>query len=1403
MSDPLGLFSTQSNEADPLGLFDAPKKQNSWFENDLAKMNAAEQDVAKKTEEYQQTPGKFLQDFMGKSVDNNTNLLKPLVGIAEQIPAGLQAVGGVASGLANAGLGLFSDKYSYQSGKEGFANTTLSKALTPETESGKALYAGIGALLSKFDKSLDNPEMIKTIVNNTPGLNYMHDWSSPEGQRAIEAAVYGFGKAAPDIAVAAGAEHAIAPVVGAVKAFKNRPTGKLEVLDQQTTPTTKAPEVWQQQELPLENSVQQVAEMQNRPTGQRDLFAPVNEPQPVTLGQVSPREIPKPLEHQSDLPFNTSVEEIARRQSEGRPQADMFAENRLPERPVEQPKQLTDFGTRERTGYTQGQELQLETPRRETPIVAERPTMERAVDKVAAGQNFALSAEERIIWEKTKAAVEQVTDHTEPLSEKQIAQKMMDRTWVEEAVTKARQMDQMYAEIMKRTTDRISMMKAEKAREQLGETLDTLEQHLKETGKKVEEFTGFGPKTYKAKQLENAPKIKVPRGQRGALNFGSSEPGKNKFFASIPGFEHLKSLIPKDAAPAAVLPKILSEKDGNIRFNRVQSGAMSMAEKTGSTLIQTVGRYVQNAYKRAELAHREFVIPVEKAFTKLPRKDVKDLAGVMKREMFDGRVITDEQLANAKFTPDQIAAYKGMRNMFKEALKAQNESRVSLGLKPLTEKEAYLSSRWSGEWKAPVYIEGADGKPKLAWYVAERTKIGAENAIKYLKDNGYKVVDDMSQVKYRGSGSVGKASYGQLPDAYVTMLDILGKDDLVTQTIKELMEAQMSTEGFQSLGQSKHFKHKENVRGFQGDRPWANETKDAYNLFKEQFDYAKNAFEWAELQKATSASKELLTNGDVLKNQPKNVTSSKMYLKNALGLDENRFVKGLESQIAETLGIDKSFFYKPINNMKSYFLTSKLALSLGYTAANLLQPIWSGARHRDLSHNGFKHNPLKTTSMALSDGTAALLRHEVGVNAPMSKLGERALDYYEANGGVSRNIYDEASSLGKNKVLEHIEAPLAYTVAAPEKLARSVSFMSFVHHLEQSGKFKGNELGMFQKAEELTNMTMVDYRRTERPSAFQQVGAVGNALATLQTFKFNYLNTLHEFSQKAAKGNWTPLATWIATQGIIGGAISLPFLQDADDIWETIKGALPHGAYTKVKDVSIKPYMISHMGDLAYGLPSNILGVDLSSRMDASQTQDLSMSGLFPFIADTYRQASSLGEAVTNSNETTMSQAAYNVAPTGLQGMVETSLPAFKAGPKNAQGKQVYQRPRALEKHEGLYARTPKEELIRSIGLRSLEESKTSTMEYRMSQNNKELSDRMKQAATDYYDAISRKASKEVIAKYANRYIELGGQSGALQSLIKQGELNQSTTPDQRRAIAAKTQQGATTYNRYDNFNNP
>jgi hypothetical protein len=123
-------------------------------------------------------------------------------------------------------------------------------------------------------------------------------------------------------------------------------------------------------------------------------------------------------------------------------------------------------------------------------------SLDEAAKKVTAGKLFDLTAAEKVAWEKATVDIKELGAGYTKLSDKAIAQKMMDRQWVAEAYTKAREKAAMFDEIAQRAANQQTKFDASVKRDQMLDLLTTLEDNLRKP--RPTSAGGQGPKTREA-----------------------------------------------------------------------------------------------------------------------------------------------------------------------------------------------------------------------------------------------------------------------------------------------------------------------------------------------------------------------------------------------------------------------------------------------------------------------------------------------------------------------------------------------------------------------------------------------------------------------------------------------------------------------------------------------------------------------------------------------------------------------------------------------------------------------------------------------------------------------------------------------------------------------------------------
>lgn len=893
--------------------------------------------------------------------------------------------------------------------------------------------------------------------------------------------------------------------------------------------------------------------------------------------------------------------------------------------------------------------------------------------------------------------------------------------------------------------------------------------------------------------LKKQNTIQLPKSQRGAIDFGKPAPDKAKAVDDILGTK----LYQEATDPKTIVKDALYEgKDGSGSILLSAGGTLEGA-KRNSALIKGGVRIVQRLKNIAEDKIRTSVFPVEKRLRKLSSTELQDLSKVMKSEMFDGTPVPMERLAEI-FSEKQLAAYSEMRRMFKDALNTQNEARAKQGLDPITAQEAYLSSRWRGDFRRAIYNK----EGKLVWYLAAETKKGldtqAQALVKKFPDlAGGDHVDHVTR-------SVGRDN---LQSLYSTMLDVLGRDDPKVEQVRQWVEDQTRMEAEGALAQTKHFEKKSNVRGFIGDRPSntmfgkLDPKKEALAMFQEQINYAKNAHKWAGLQEAGAQLKEIFSNEDLQTQQPKNMQYLREYYLDQVGMGTAKVVRHLEDAFKET-GISPKAVEGGINSIKSLWISQKLVASAGFMLSNVIQAGNMIPHLIDLQRT-YKGNPLALPAALISgfaEGMLMATGHLTGtakemINSAKYRPGDsifsaKAMKYAEDNSVIARSIYDEAPIESSFSKTGRIANGLGKTISMPEAFLRSVVYMTYVNMLKYGGKI-ANDMEIFRIAEEKTNISMGDYRTGERALIFSKLGTTGSALNLLQTYPMNYYNQWSWAARETMRGNAAPAAAMFAVQATAAGVMGIPGFADTDKLWNGIKNILAEHspkAWNSVKDIDLKSFVLNNFGEAGlYGAVSKATGVSVTSRAAAPAGSEMLANPLAPAI-DLSKQVVNAGAAILSpSDKQKTAQSLLSSAPVGLQGYLETG-PLREQTSVERNGQRVYGKTTDLAAREGQYSRSPSEEKLRSFGLRSQKETYEKDLAYKTRSKDVQAATVASKLPDRVYNEV-RKGNIDEAKVYIRMYAEITGKP-MTEDMFQSRIMDEYTTSAEKATMKAKTLPG-------------
>jgi len=800
----------------------------------------------------------------------------------------------------------------------------------------------------------------------------------------------------------------------------------------------------------------------------------------------------------------------------------------------------------------------------------------------------------------------------------------------------------------------------------------------------------------------------VPRSQRGGVNFkevskalGRAENAMSKFYGKIPGHREVMVGFTQRYPNVEELRKqiISTGKNSKQYFNKLQSGSSLSAIQTKDPLIKGVSSIMQAAAKRVDHNIELFVRPIEDGLQKLRKADPQafmDLGEVFKREMLQRKVYTPEQLSQAGFTPEQVSLYTDMRDLYNRTYEAQNAVLEGQGRPKLSKLEYYMASRWKGDWGTSVY--GPDGK--LMWVIRGDSKAEVQAGLKHLENSGVEFDKNLTKVEYTKKDPQKFADY---PAAYSAMVQHLSEHNPMTKAAREAMETMDAEAVFKMLGQNKHFMTKANVRGFIGDRPWVSKFDDINDMFHQQMQYNKNAFEWAEMQQASKMADSLLDDPTIAKQSPDSAQYARDVVDHYVGRGDHQLFNKVEQQLAKSIGRSQSNLRNASTGLKSLWITQKMMTNLGnILIQNPLQFVNSLAWHRQLSSSGVNHNPLKTFAASASDTFAGLSQHygaALGLDKamkPVTKIGQDAINYARANGMLDMSVFDEHTDLSTPDWQKKYNKTVGRAQIESDKLSRFAAFMGYVHHLDQSGLFP-DKMELFREAEHYTRGSMVDNSFKERPFIIQDTGSVGQLGSALQSYSMNYLNQLAGFSRQAANGNVTPLATFLATSAALSGISGVTGFNWFGDMYDYLRDNSPE-AYTSLPDFRKFLYELESDGSfnsvaMTRGIPSAIAGADLGPKFEASL--QVPIAGM---VTDIGKQAT---DVASNLAKGDFAKAAYTVAPAGAaKGSLEIGTGAF-------QDKRTGKYSDTKGNFEKGFYRSEEDKLYKKLGLTSIAEART------------------------------------------------------------------------------------------------
>ena len=881
---------------------------------------------------------------------------------------------------------------------------------------------------------------------------------------------------------------------------------------------------------------------------------------------------------------------------------------------------------------------------------------------------------------------------------------------------------------------------------------------------------------YKA-ELEKlqAMKVKGHYGNRPDTETNLASTGKEQVLKNIPGLRDWKhEIAPLPTNLAEVKALILSESDlsGKARARagrQLVSGAKMLGFGTQNTIVKFMGQQVDGIMREANRNIEHLILDEHTGFKplweKLSDKEVAELwTNLVAHE--GKKDLTKADLFDLGLTDKQAEAGIRYRDSLNKIYEILNEARAAVGKKPFDRRLGYIPSRFRGDWVFDV----RDAEGNLIHRVGAFNPGEAHRLVEWFQEKHPELA--IGEVKHEPMHRFKDPSDAQA--GYQTLLEMLAEDDPRVAALESTYQEYLKKQAYDMLSIKKHFWEKKGVGGAEGFKEWKDAQTNALEGLRSTMNYMDHALKWAELQKRFPDIREILSDKEVQKAQPVAVQWANSYLQQAMGRT-NKMAAAFDTIIPDTIakysGIGQGLQLKTVRDIKRFATMWWLGFgNLGFTASQILQVAQTNPAMMLLMRNmGAKGNVGRSYLVGAVDTVKAFS----GLEHSMTALGKEAWEYAKDYRIVEPKMLEEIGSQLDRTINKSMEWIATKSMTAPEKGARTLTYMMWTQFLHEAGMTMGKDL--YKTAAWMTDMTMVDYRIQERPQLYKNFGMMGESANALTTFKHNFYSQLWALgahrkgvdqryvvdrtgrhvpvadaprkSRASAEGTigpsggTGPVGTALGMIMLFSGLLGLPGREDIDSLiklWNKFgTGYIPT---TRELAMEAPDY-------LTYGGLSAATGMDWSGKFSAANVvPDDLLSAINPVVGTVGDMAGAIAGLLYNPSETQLARTANTMSPNSMKWATEDYFTTKKG--------------MFLDKDslEGKVQRDSFDEKTRMLGLRSLKEStdmhKLRTMKEHDAYFEKERGRVLDQAKDALYE---RKDVSIKLPKLAREYVKLEG----------------------------------------------
>lgn len=922
----------------------------------------------------------------------------------------------------------------------------------------------------------------------------------------------------------------------------------------------------------------------------------------------------------------------------------------------------------------------------------------------------------------------------------------------------------------------------------------------------MENFKSAGMNNKLADLMAHAPedKPRVEVVQHGSIKQVASKiPGLSDPISDFKFYDKPTEEIIKMAQESPDISGSLLEKASH----QLQAGGLFESLKTRNPVVKYTYERITRAFQEAD---HNIKVNLTDPKTGLKRY-MRDMSPDMKGEIHSIMMLNEGQkefssheLAERGFNEKQIAYYNKYRELSQQFFTDLNTRRVAMGLEPMDQRVAHMAGRFMGDFyhevKAwvPHETTGIE-RLQIVGRISGTTRWELTRAVKFMKEQHPDW--DFGTAKYNsiGKGRNPADRFGGLMEA----INFITKTDVNTSALMESYKDYIQKDALNYLNATRHARDKTvqpgGIKGSEGNKPWLDTVKNAEQGMKAQLSYFEQGYQWMALEKAVGDLKPILGNETLARETPNAIRYANAYKDHAMGLNQGKFsdvVNMSASFIGEHSWIGHSNLLKANNFVKHELMQKFMGyINLPFTVTQMMQPLQAHpAMVMLLKNRGLEFSASHAQLKAMETYTKSILQeYNLLQDSGFTKLDsweQSALQYAKEMGVFDVKMSDHTKDINVSPIWETKGKIADANIVLPEHLTRGNAFLFYSHILKDAGVPIKD---IFGAAENMTNMTMVNYHPAERPMGYAKLGWIGDVASTLTRYKHNQLSQVAFYAHEGIRAEQglksaSPLGTFLGTSLAMGGIMGMFAFNEADTVYQLFREYImksPDTLYNQLFKHNVPEF-------LTHGVFSSI-GLDMTSRFsNANLIPDSLGKAIIPYGSAVLDMTDSTGRFLLDpTNGFKAKQFVKSVAPQSAQGLLENHF----FTDKKADGKNLYiNSTDGPNLGKGRVERTEGDMNLRAWGFRDIRESKELAKNYSDSQIQKahsNIADNMVEKAK--YSILGNNMTNERMQGLIKQAADHGMSPDSFVGKLTQWSVDHQLTQSQQQMLrdAQKGYQGA------------